>query len=138
MKKSSLLVPLIGLFVILGSAYALDTWNKIFREKTLRTLFDTDDWLILANSSQLLIAALLLGLLWLIYFQEYKSRTVGLIYAVAGLSSIFYFVLVTPLLERFRFPYLEPLLPGTLTSWASSFLAVVGLQLLFRQATNSE
>jgi hypothetical protein len=117
-------LPLAGLVLVMGTVYGLDIWIEILRQSAFRDFSGTLTWLIPASLAQLAVAGLLLAVMWLFY--KASNRIVGLIYLLVGFGSLFYLVAAIALEGRVPLPLLEPLIPGTFTSFTSAMIAVMG------------
>lgn len=132
MKKFfSFLASVVGLIIVLGFAFWMDSGVDVLKIESLQTFSETIPWLVSANIANLVLAGLILTLLWFIYYKGYKSQTVGLIYFVVGFGLLFYPVIILPAANKLHLPLYIPLEPKTFTSFTSAIIVVVGLQRLF-------
>jgi hypothetical protein len=137
MKKTlSYVVPIVGLGIVLCTAYGLDNWITSIKRESFQNFTGTLTWLLPANLSLLFVAFLLLTLLWLIYYKKFNNRVVAVIYTLVGLGAVFYLSIVISLANRLALPLLEPLFPKSMTSFACAIIAVVGIQQLFAKQTD--
>jgi len=129
--NNAFVLPIAGLVVVLGIAYGLDSWIEALRQSAFQNFAGTLKWLIPTDIAHLVMAGFLLVLVWVFY--KANSLPVTLVYLVVGLGFLFYLAAWIALADVIPLPYLEALVPGTFTIFASAMVAVMGLQKIIAQ-----
>jgi hypothetical protein len=136
-KPYTSVISLLGMFLIICTAYRLDLWIDHIR-RIAQQEFSTLNSFAPANLALLLLVALLFVWLWFVNYKDSNIRAVAIIYILVGLGLLFYNSIViafTPKSNPQSFS-LIPIFPSSLSAFASAFIAVVGIQRLFsRKAT---
>ncbi len=135
-KPYSSIITVLGMLVVLGTAYGLDDWIESLRQASLRRFAGTLSWLIPAYLAVLSLASLMVAWLWLIHHQSRPGKLLALIYTFVGLGFLFYNVLAIVVAPRLPLPMQLAIIPQSLTAVTSALIAVIGLQrLILRQAS---
>jgi hypothetical protein len=144
----SILLPLVGLYVLIGLGYGIQTLQQTLQVQNAVT-FDTDFIYLLYGLSALaavLSAGILFGMFWLIL--RYSPRCIGTIYLVVGVlllgysPIVYYFIRSVPAISTFPIAYglytiAGYLLPNTLLYATVGGISVIGLIKLFARRSVS-
>ena len=131
MKKTYFSIfSILGMFIVVGVAYGLDIWMDNLKRIAMAE-FRLSSWLLIATIMELFFAGLLLAWLWFIYFKDENRPIVAIIYILFGSALLIYnYLVITAILPL---PMQSAIVPKSLFSFASAFIAMAGLQrLLFR------
>jgi hypothetical protein len=119
------IAAIVALPIVLIAIYASDRWLEIARQEAGATFqFGALVWQVAA--ARLFVAALLIGLFWLVYLGRGAGRLVSAVYLICGLIIALY----PPLAITFGFmSFLNPLglsLSSNTVGLAGAFIAVMG------------
>ena len=130
MKNSyTSLVSLVGMFLVIGIAYELDTWIDDLYRTAQQEFTGALSWLVPAYMALLLLAGLLLAWLWFVYKIDKSFRLVAIVCSLFGLGLLLYNVIAIALVPGL--PMQLMIVPKFLSAFVSAVVAIVGFQRLF-------
>jgi hypothetical protein len=118
------IAAIVALPAVLIAIYASDRWLEVARQEAGASFrFVPLAWQVAA--ARLLVAALLIGLFWLVYLGRGAGRLVSAVYLICGLIIALY----PPLALTFGLSLVSPLgmiVPSNTVGLAGAFVAVMG------------
>lgn len=132
-KYYSSLISLVGMILIIYGASILDTWMDNLKQTAYSEFKVLSNWLLPATIVEFLFVGLLLVWLWYVFNKDSNHLAVNILFIAVGLGLLFYNYLAS--MSGLSLPLLLTIIPNTLTSFASAFVAVVGLHRLVFQKT---
>jgi len=127
-KYYSSIISLMGMLLIVGVASMLDIWMDHLKKIALSEFKVLSNWLLPATIVEFLFAGLLLVWLWYISNKDSNHPVVNIILILVGLGLLFYNYLAS--VSGLPLPMWLSIVPNSLSSFASAFVAMVGLQRL--------
>jgi hypothetical protein len=121
------------MILIIYIASILDTWMDDLKQTAYSKFKVLSNWLLPATIVELFFVGLLLLWLWYVFNKDSNHLAVNILFIVVGLGLLFYNYLAS--VSGLSLPLLLTIIPNSLSSFASAYVAVVGLQRLVFQKT---
>lgn len=127
-KYYSSIISLLGMILIIWIASMLDGWLDHLKQVAQSEFKIVSNWLLPATIIEFLFAGVLLVWLWYLTNKDSNHLVVNIVITLFGLGMLFYNYLAS--VSGLPLPMLLTIIPISLSSFASAFIAMVGLQRL--------
>jgi hypothetical protein len=132
-KYYSSIVSLLGMLLIVVVASKLDIWMDDLKQVAQSEFKVLSIWLLPATIVEIFFVGLLLVWLWYVSNKDNNHPVVNIILILVGLGLLFYNYLDS--VFGLPLPMLLEIYPKSLSSFASAFVAMLGLQRLVIKKT---
>jgi len=134
-KPYTTFLSLGGMFLILSMAYGLDILTDSLKQLAMSQFAVPFSWLLPTTILEIVFVCLLLVWLGFVYNKDDDHLYSPLIFILVGLGLLFYNYVI--IVSDMPLPILMNIIPKSLSSFASAFVAVVGFQRLVFRRTKS-